>query len=180
MDDLSAELECPRASLLLKLVAWVVSKVGVRYSCNQLSASRHSPVTQDSYKGSHRPLLPLPFPLPFFPSSPNHSTPPQLNSSSSPTLAKILQHRYQYTLLNMPAQIAQPLPTQQMTASSPADAPRAVDEQPVSLTPPHNIQPTNNTNCDQHSANICDPLSYHLASTYQPSCRKSCFGKDRS
>ncbi|KAK0511824.1 hypothetical protein JMJ35_005674 [Cladonia borealis] len=35
----------------------------------------------------------------------------------------------------MPAQIAQPLPTQQMTASSPADAPRAVDEQPKPQEP---------------------------------------------
>ena len=35
----------------------------------------------------------------------------------------------------MPAEISQPLPTQQMTASTPADSPCAVDEQPVSPSP---------------------------------------------
>ena len=83
-------------------------------------------------KALHRP--PLHPPLLSF----NHPT-TRLHLNS---IANNLQHRYQYTSLNMPAQIAQPLPTQQMTASTPADAPRAVDEQPVSLTP-HNNQPTN-------------------------------------
>ena len=113
---------------------------GVRTSCNQLRPSLHSPVTLYSYKG---PLTAHFLPLPFFTSSPNDSTPQQLNYSSSTSTAKTLLHKHQYTSLNMPAQIAQPLPTQQMTASSPADAPRAVDEQPVSLTPPQiSNQPT--------------------------------------
>ena len=49
----------------------------------------------------------------------------------------------------MPAEISQPLPTQQMTASTPADSPCAVDEQPVSPFPTpryngylHSILPT--------------------------------------
>ena len=99
-------------------------------SCNQLSyPAQPCSLETKPFTARHLPLL-----LSF-----DHPTTCLHHNS----IANNLLHRYQYTSLNMPAQIAQPLPTQQMTASTPADAPRAVDEQPVSLTP-HNVQPTNN------------------------------------